>query len=1072
MQDSLQNGGTFTYSAFISYSRRDRTEAIRLQRLLEQFRLDPNLRNSKTPPLHAHPLRPVFRDEDELVPGQDLPDRIRKGLAASRFLIVLASRAATKSEWVTKEILDYIAQGMGNNIIVLILDGEPNAGGGKVEKEECLPLPLRVKFTADGQATNEPVPPPDWIDWRGGQKSDRLNFLRVVAALLELTRLDELVQRDLRAEARGRRNARAIAAALFVLALLSAVATYFAFDQRTASLITESKFLSTLAEDYGAPDGDWRLGDPVVALQVALAGAPTTNSPLDRPWTKETENAIRRSGSEAMQQISNFKLSFPSTAIALSPNGELLAVAGKKGNIYLLEPVSGKILETIEIGPVTNLTFSHDGAFLAAKSSSEKDSILIWDIKNKRIISTIKRDGAEVLDIAISPDDKYLLAAYGDNAARVWTVETPSLVATLTGHTNRVTAVSFSSDGKMAITGSNDRTALVWDTSNWTKIGAIPKGAGAIRAVAVTNSTEGTIAATNSFGNTIRVYDVKTQQLLRRISLESPITTHGISFGQDLLLSSTEGGLVQLWEIRTGVELKRFKSQTQSEQLSFSNSNTRMAGLFSDKAYSLSGERIEVWETSATRWNPIAIMQDVSLPGQPPSLRVGEPISQPNEGDLQFLSLAPNDIGIIGARVKDKKWKIIVNSTSNPKNEIKIDVNSRPTQVAIDKSRKYSIFALEDQSIIMLKTDTWKKVYEINPSEQVRFVRFADPLSRIIFVNARGDVNVFDPLGPGLQKLASLQEKKPIHNINIVGEKSDLLRYYTGDFSVIAQLKDFREIARNRIVDATLSKFAESANITVKNSGNIDLIALIDESFSPPLSSITNIISKDIISGQERAISVGGVARIFAVGRRCNCVAFGTRPGSNVLVYDLASGVQRFALTSHTSPVTDIKFLSGDEILLTAGADGSVRLWDVATGQELAVVSLSGYENRAIAQAIDANPKNDEILSEIDMSSIDVSASIDSLKFQIGNQKLAVGNDEDLFGVLTLHPNDGNEKWSVSFWRASKLIWPQHGAALFTKACAHLRRINARPLSVSVLRKMGRDAKLLSPCEEAVGPNL
>ena len=80
------------YRAFISYSRADRDVAKSLQARLEQYVLPQALRLIKPGLKHdPRPLKPVFRDEDELVPGQNLPERIHKGLAGAEYLIVLCS---------------------------------------------------------------------------------------------------------------------------------------------------------------------------------------------------------------------------------------------------------------------------------------------------------------------------------------------------------------------------------------------------------------------------------------------------------------------------------------------------------------------------------------------------------------------------------------------------------------------------------------------------------------------------------------------------------------------------------------------------------------------------------------------------------------------------------------------------------------------------------------------------------------------------------------------------------------------------------------------------------------------
>src|SRR5262249_51074778 len=149
------------------------------------------------------PLKPIFRDEDELVPGNDLPTRIRLGLQRSEYLIVVCSPQAVSSEWVNKEILDFVSLGGRDRILAVVVDGEPNAAArGFAVDKECFPTALRfeidlIQNAGDGMvavASKRAVEEPLWMNWRNGNYADRTEFLRLVAALLSLASLDELVK--------------------------------------------------------------------------------------------------------------------------------------------------------------------------------------------------------------------------------------------------------------------------------------------------------------------------------------------------------------------------------------------------------------------------------------------------------------------------------------------------------------------------------------------------------------------------------------------------------------------------------------------------------------------------------------------------------------------------------------------------------------------------------------------------------------------------------------------------------------------------------------------------------------
>ena len=67
-------------------------------------------------------------------------------------------------------------------------------------------------------------------------------------------------------------------------------------------------------------------------------------------------------------------------------------------------------------------------------------------------------------DIAISPDDRYLVGAHTDGTIAVWSLAGDRLVATLRGHRDRVAQVAFLPSG-LLVSGGWDGRVLTWDLS-------------------------------------------------------------------------------------------------------------------------------------------------------------------------------------------------------------------------------------------------------------------------------------------------------------------------------------------------------------------------------------------------------------------------------------------------------------------------------------------------------------------------------------------------------------------------------------------------------------------------------
>ena len=217
---------TYTYFAFISYSRKDKKWAERVQRDLERYRMPAALR--KELPQLPKSLRPVFRDMTDLSAGP-LQDELQRKLDASKKLIVICSPHAAASEWVNKEIERFIDTGRKGEIIPFIVDGAP--GGGM----ECFPEALRLPD--EEQLLGVSVAESGWRD----------ALLRLAAGLMDIE-YDQLKRRH--QQRQKRRNA-AIASLSVLFLILSAFAGYYAWDY----YVPHDAYYADYVMRWGAPEG-------------------------------------------------------------------------------------------------------------------------------------------------------------------------------------------------------------------------------------------------------------------------------------------------------------------------------------------------------------------------------------------------------------------------------------------------------------------------------------------------------------------------------------------------------------------------------------------------------------------------------------------------------------------------------------------------------------------------------------------------------------------------------------------------------------------------------------------------
>src|SRR5206468_9194967 len=83
----------------------------------------------------------------------------------------------------------------------------------------------------------------------------------------------------------------------------------------------------------------------------------------------------------------------PLYALALSPDGQLFAIAGRDGRILIGESHSGTIRHTLigHIGPVFALNYSPDGRWLA--SGGEDKVVHLWEVDSGRELRRLSGHG-------------------------------------------------------------------------------------------------------------------------------------------------------------------------------------------------------------------------------------------------------------------------------------------------------------------------------------------------------------------------------------------------------------------------------------------------------------------------------------------------------------------------------------------------------------------------------------------------------------------------------------------------------------------------------------------------------
>lgn len=218
-------------------------------------------------------------------------------------------------------------------------------------------------------------------------------------------------------------------------------------------------------------------------------------------WDAETGEELLMLG--AHDPIPGFEGVPGVAAIAVSPDGRLVATGGRDAAVRLWSRTTGEQVHVLPVGDwVEDVQFSpdgrllvvaghdraarifdasswrdlrsldHDGAVLSAKFTSDGRRLVTgsWDstvrVWNPATGEELRRIGTgwEVNDIGLHPDGA-VVSVGGDGGAGLWSLESGERLMPLAGHSAEVWAVRFSPDGERVATAGLDGTIRVRDAA-------------------------------------------------------------------------------------------------------------------------------------------------------------------------------------------------------------------------------------------------------------------------------------------------------------------------------------------------------------------------------------------------------------------------------------------------------------------------------------------------------------------------------------------------------------------------------------------------------------------------------
>jgi COMPASS component SWD3 len=208
---------------------------------------------------------------------------------------------------------------------------------------------------------------------------------------------------------------------------------------------------------------------------------------------------------------------------------------------------------------ISDVAWSRDGAYLV--SASDDRTLRVWDVVQQKCVSVLGTPTHNSSFLFSGLPLESTTATGPSGAARSMGSSSVSTTSGKTsgamddgsddGHSTFVFCCEFNPQGSMIASGSFDETVRLWDVRTGRCLFRVAVHQEPVSCVDF--NADGTLLATSSFDGLVRLWDVATMQCLREIILEPsvPATLARFSPNSEFLLIGTMDARLSLWDFQT-----------------------------------------------------------------------------------------------------------------------------------------------------------------------------------------------------------------------------------------------------------------------------------------------------------------------------------------------------------------------------------------------------------------------------------------------------------------------------------------------------------------------------------------
>ena len=489
----------------------------------------------------------------------------------------------------------------------------------------------------------------------------------------------------------------------------------------------------------------------------------------------------------------------------------------------------------------------------------------------------------------------------------------------LAGHNSSINSIAFSPNGKTIAIASEDGMVKLWQLES-KELQTFKGHSSSIDSVAF--SPDGQTIVSGSGDKTVKLWNLEGQELQTFEGHSSSINSVTFSPDGQNIASGSRDKTVKLWNLE-GQELQTFEGHSSSiNSVAFSPDGQTIASGSGDntvKLWNLEGQELSPRESELGSGKQVVIFA-LSLLIQSGLHRLASLLLQdyPEVQDFWGRALLLKVLKTVHKFLKRLGVKKFPDWLWNLEGKKRLTFNGHSDEVSS------VAFSPDGQTIASASQDGTVKLWDLEGKELRTFKGDNSPVSSIAF-------------SPDGQTIASASQDGTVKLWNLEGKE---LRTFKGDNSPVSSVAfspDWQTIASGSR-DRTVKVYNLAEEKLLSLTGHKDWVNSV--AFSPDSQTIASG-SRD---GTVKLWNLKGKELLTFKGDNSQTISYGSWDRTVKVVYNLALAEEKLlSFTENKDWVNSVAFSPDSQTIASGSRDGTVKLWNLAGGQEL--LTLTGHKD-------------------------------------------------------------------------------------------------------------------------------